>query len=391
MAHIVADRVLENTTTTGTGALALTAAVTGFRRFNAVCATNDTVPYFLEAVDANGVPTGDWETGVGTYSAANQLTRTTVLASSNAGAAVNLAAGTKYVALGGVAARSLYLDHQLAVPLPLASTDPPTAPTAGIKLFSCLRANRALAAFIGPSGVGNILQPQLWSNRVAMFIPGSGTTLGSWGLNATTAATLSHPTLSSAGTLAESLYRTRFATSTTAGNASGARDAVNTIWRGNVAGAGGFFFHARFCSGSISLAGGQKFVGLTSQTTALAGEPSALPDVLGVGKDIADTNWQFMRRTGTGTVQKVSLGVAIANNQTFELTMYCAPNGSAIYVRVVQYTSIGGASTVLLDTNYTTDIPAAGTLVSKMFQVRNGSTAAADNFELVRMYVESDF
>jgi hypothetical protein len=219
--------------------------------------------------------------------------------------------------------------------------------------------------------------------------PGSGTGVNNFGLTHTVGATASHPT-PAITTLAESLYRTRFATSTTAGNAAGIRAAVNTIWRGNAAGRGGFYCHFRFCSGNISLAGGQKFVGLTSSTAALGGEPSALANCLGVGKDIADTNWQFMRRTGTGTVQKVSLGVAIANNQTFDLILFCAPNGSSIFVRVVQH-NYDGTFNVLLDTSYTTDIPAADTLLGHMLQVRNGATAAADNFEMVRRRILGSF
>jgi len=97
MALIVTDRVKETSTTTGTGALTLAGAATGFRAFSAVCSTNDTFYYAIQAVDGSGAPTGDWEVGLGTYSGANTLTRTTVLASSNAGAAVSLAAGTKQV------------------------------------------------------------------------------------------------------------------------------------------------------------------------------------------------------------------------------------------------------------------------------------------------------
>lgn len=98
------DRIAETSTTTGVGAMALAAAITGYRRFSAVCAVADTVYYMIEAVDANNVPTGDYETGLGTYSAANELTRTTVQKSSNANAAVNFAAGTKRVMLAMTAA-----------------------------------------------------------------------------------------------------------------------------------------------------------------------------------------------------------------------------------------------------------------------------------------------
>jgi hypothetical protein len=99
----VADRVLETTTSTGTGDIALAGAVAGFRPFSAACSVGDVAYYSIEAVDAAGVPTGAWETGLATYSAANTLTRTTVIASSNANAAVSFGAGNKRVMLTAVA------------------------------------------------------------------------------------------------------------------------------------------------------------------------------------------------------------------------------------------------------------------------------------------------
>ena len=100
MAHILKALVGETTTTTGTGALTLAAALTDHRRFSAVCATSDTVEYMIRhATD------GTWEAGIGTYSAANTLTRTSVSESSNANAAVSFAAGTKNVVLTPLASR----------------------------------------------------------------------------------------------------------------------------------------------------------------------------------------------------------------------------------------------------------------------------------------------
>jgi hypothetical protein len=106
MAHIIENRVLEASTTAGAGPLTLAGAVQGYRAFSAVCAVSDTVPYYIEAVDADGRPTGDYEFGLGTYSAANQLSRTTVRGSSNGGLAVAFAAGTKLVGLGVMAPNS---------------------------------------------------------------------------------------------------------------------------------------------------------------------------------------------------------------------------------------------------------------------------------------------
>lgn len=114
MPLIIEDRVQETSITTGTGAFTLAGAVAGYRAFASVCATSDTLNYFIEAVDVSGVPTGDWETGLGTYSGVNTLTRTTVSRSSNGNAAVVFSAGTKRVALG-------LLATEFALKAPLAS------------------------------------------------------------------------------------------------------------------------------------------------------------------------------------------------------------------------------------------------------------------------------
>lgn len=103
MALIIKSRVLESSTTTGTGAFTLAGAVTGYRTFASVCSTNDTFYYCIEAIDANGNPSGDWETGLGTYSGANTLTRTSVHESTNSNNAVNFAAGSKRVSINATA------------------------------------------------------------------------------------------------------------------------------------------------------------------------------------------------------------------------------------------------------------------------------------------------
>lgn len=88
----LADRVLETTTTTGTGAYSLAGAVSGFRAFSAAFVTTDTVYYCVE----NGT---DWEVGIGTLTSGSPwtLARTSIIASSNAGSAVNWGVGTKNV------------------------------------------------------------------------------------------------------------------------------------------------------------------------------------------------------------------------------------------------------------------------------------------------------
>lgn len=103
MTHIIEDRVLERSTTAGLGAFTLAGASLGYRAFASVCTVADTVPYYIEAIDSLGKPSGAYEYGLGTYSGANTLTRTTVYGSSNGGAKVDFAAGTKLVGIGDLA------------------------------------------------------------------------------------------------------------------------------------------------------------------------------------------------------------------------------------------------------------------------------------------------
>ena len=99
MAHILKARVAETSTSTGTGDITLAGAVTGFSTFTSRYSTGDVLYYEIHGASSIGIPTGEWEVGIGTYSAANTLTRTTVLSSSNSDALVNFSAGDKRVSV----------------------------------------------------------------------------------------------------------------------------------------------------------------------------------------------------------------------------------------------------------------------------------------------------
>lgn len=98
MTWIVADRVKETTTTTGTGDVTLAGAVSQYRAFSDVCANGDEVPYVIV-----GQAGTEWEAGIGRWNTGGTLTRVRVRASSNAGALVNFSAGTKDVFIDAVA------------------------------------------------------------------------------------------------------------------------------------------------------------------------------------------------------------------------------------------------------------------------------------------------
>lgn len=88
---LVADRVAETTTTTGTGTVTLAGAKTGYRAFTSAFSTGAKVYYCI-------TDNTDWEVGIGTFTTVGTtLSRDSIFASSNAGAAVNWGAGTRDV------------------------------------------------------------------------------------------------------------------------------------------------------------------------------------------------------------------------------------------------------------------------------------------------------
>ena len=103
MAIVLKDRVKETSTTTGTGTFTLSGAVAGYQAFDAIGNGSQTY-YTIVDNEAN-----TWEVGIGTFTVSGRtLTRTTVYASSSAGAAVDFAAGTKDVFITYPAEKAIY-------------------------------------------------------------------------------------------------------------------------------------------------------------------------------------------------------------------------------------------------------------------------------------------
>lgn len=156
MPLILADRVKETTTTTGTGTITLAGAVSGFQSFSAVGNGNTT--YY--AIVGQG--SSEWEIGLGTYtSSGTTLSRDTVL-SSSAGAPTktNFSSGTKDVFVTYPADRSVFSDGTNIVP----ETAAILLPSSGGTGQSSLTANNVILGngtsavqFVAPGTSGNVL------------------------------------------------------------------------------------------------------------------------------------------------------------------------------------------------------------------------------------------
>jgi hypothetical protein len=111
MSLVLADRVRQTSTTTGSGTFTLDGSVTGFQSFAAIGNGNTT--YYTITIDSQ------WEVGIGTYSAGT-LTRDTVISSST-GSKIVFGAGTKDVFVSYPAGKSVNQDANNRVLIPYTS------------------------------------------------------------------------------------------------------------------------------------------------------------------------------------------------------------------------------------------------------------------------------
>lgn len=103
MALVLADRVKETTTTTGTATYTLAGAATGFESFASIGDGNTT---YYACTDGT-----DFEVGIGTYTASGTtLARTTILQSSNSDSAVSWSSGTKTIFCCQPAEKAVFRD-----------------------------------------------------------------------------------------------------------------------------------------------------------------------------------------------------------------------------------------------------------------------------------------
>jgi len=193
------DIVQDTTATTGTGSYTLSGtAPTGRQTFAATVGVGNTVYY--RALDT----AGNWEIGLGTLSATTTLARTAIIASSNAGAAVNWGAGNKTVINILPSSKAVYLDTNNQVQLAAGAVGAPTLSWVG---YVATGLYRPAADTIGFSAAGT---ERARVTTTGMTVTGT--------LNATTAlnvASVAVPTISSTDTLTNKRVNPRVVTAGT--------------------------------------------------------------------------------------------------------------------------------------------------------------------------------
>lgn len=274
-------------------------------------------------------------------------------------------------------------------PLQVFTNTTPAAPATGLKLFARERPTgfRRIGV-VGPNGIDVIAQSAMWNNTLSWMVPnGNATTLAVRGLTATAIGTATAANWASTNLLT-SLKRLSYISAATAGAAGGVKHNLAQWWRGNAAGLGGFFYSVRF--GFPSLPATQRWLACMYGSTTNPGnvDPSTLLNLVGVGKDVGDTNMFFLHNDGTATCTKVDTGLAAPTaGQVIEVRVFCKPNDTVVAMSV-QNLNVGSA---VLYTSPTTKLPANTLGLLPMLWANNGTTAATIDPHLVSMYLETDY
>ncbi len=267
----------------------------------------------------------------------------------------------------------------------------PAAPSAGtLRLYSKNVSGRILPKWVGPSGIDTPVQPAFFTNNITMWNPTTATAgvwLGTVGAGTGTYTT-ALPTFTNRYTATK---RGRWANVvTTTNQVLGQRNTEAMYFRGTISEGGGFFFFARFGL-DVWTAGSRLFVGMHTATTVVSADPSASLNIAGFGVDAADSAITFMHNDASGTATKDAITgqPTLATNQGYDAFVYCKPNDSTVYYRLVDINT----GTEIINSSATVDLPVSSTGLTAGALASNAAltTATVTQIGLNRIYVETDY
>lgn len=205
---------------------------------------------------------------------------------------------------------------------------------------------------------------------------GNGTTLTS--MNATALTAVGTPTTATMASGSALAYANRIeylVTAAATAAIASLRHAVSQLLHGYTTSYGGYKMTMYFgIATGTSNATRRAFFGVMSSTAAQTDvNPSTLLNVIGVGYDSSDTNWQIITNNASGSATKSSTGMARPTSDRQDLYRLDLTVSRLSFYAMVSLTNVTtGASSE----QYPTDIPAATTLMNLNCYVSAGGTSA---------------
>ena len=346
MALVLADRVQETTTTTGTGTVTLAGAVSGYQSFAAIGNGNTTYYTITSGTD--------WEVGIGTYtSSGTTLARTTILSSSAAGAAITLA-GTSTVFATYPAERAVAFDsagnsnllnvnnvsYNFATTATAAGTTTLTAASAYYQYFTgattqtvVMPVTSTLALgwsyHICNNSTGNITVNSSGANLIGTILPGTTIHITCINTAVTTAA-------------GWDFGYTDFGTATGTGSValSASPTFTGTVNTSSITATGGTVL----ISGGTLSSSGSTLISLISTNSITIGSTSGVSSIV-VGQSTAGQTVNLANgATNSGQTKTVNIGTAGASGSTTAITLGSATSGATTNIITYGNIGVGGAN-----------------------------------------------
>ncbi len=260
-------------------------------------------------------------------------------------------------------------------------------------IFPSTVSGKGIPIFTSTGNANMPVQSALWNSRVFLAVAGGGNgfqsafgSIGGLSVNGTG----STPALATTNLYTIQQRVARANVITTANQQVGAvGSAPATFLRGASAGQGGFFFVCRFGLETWT-AGDRLFVGLAAAGPIVAGQPSAITDMVGFGIDASDTAITFMHNDSSGTAVKTSIsGTTLASGQGYIAYIFCKPNDTVVYYRLDDI----NAGTMLVDSSIgTSELPTNTTFLLPFAVMGNAANTGAGNatIGLLTLYIETD-
>jgi len=258
------------------------------------------------------------------------------------------------------------------------ATEPTTAPTDSVVMYTKSIGHRDLPAFVDASGWSTNLQTCIARNKFSLMAFNGGTNASPTSVGMVYSATTVGTGNTTGGTVAigtTSLLagsrRQSFLTANTAGNAAGWKTTSTQCWRGNATKRGGFFCVWKFGIGDATFQpNATLFVGLNDSTavpdaTAITNPfttvNATMRNTVGLALYNGSSTYQIIHRNGTAAATAISTGFTANINDIVEFCLYCTPNNSTIHYYVKIYSSAGSDTEISGDIG-TSNIPANTTL-----------------------------
>lgn len=286
-------------------------------------------------------------------------------------------------------------DHAIADGLDFPEENPVAPPANTVRVFGRKVGGRMMPAFKGPSGLDSSLQPSFARNRIAMWLAnGNSTAATSFGLAATSGGTATAASVTTTS-IVTAIRRLDYLVTTAATTAIAflmPTGTINQLFRGTGA-LGGFHIITRFGGATGMTNASHRFwAGLSDYAgNPTDAEPSSRSNLIGVGYDSTDSNWQIMHKTGTGAVTKINLGASfprqtVDRSKMYELVLFCPPAGTTVFYEFIELGSSNVASGEI-----TTNLPAATSIVRPSIAASVGGVSSVIGITVASVYIETDY